>query len=426
MWCPREISASWADAGWRPRHPGREGPSRCCPLLRAATWPVGQRHLRLAKSARCTSEPRRGRRREPCRGRGQSIRQRHRGNGGQGPAVVAWQQRYGRHDRVDRILRDPMAPARPAGRFRRSTTPRPTARRLNRNHRWTRVLDANALAAKYGLGTLLSADDGRGRVSTELATTASGTTTSFSPVPAAPNDSRRGRSAATRGSRRPASRCEPSRAPAARWASTSASNSRSSARRVTAPDGTVDVIPSGVAAVALNVTAVTPSAGGYMTVWPCDAPRPEASNLNFVAGAVVANGVIAPVGANGKVCIYTNRVEPPPGRHRRLVRRFGIGRRRDAAATARHAQRHRRAEGPPPCRWHDHPPDGRSVHATRQRFARHDPGERDCRRDQHHRRHAVARRLLHRVAVRFAPTRSVERQLHGRVGRGERGRRVAR
>jgi len=72
--------------------------------------------------------------------------------------------------------------------------------------------------------------------------------------------------------------------------------------------GTGGVPTSGVAAVALNVT-VTQSenptvGGGFVTVYPCDMPRPDASNLNFVTGQTVANSVIAPVSANGEVCFY--------------------------------------------------------------------------------------------------------------------------
>ena len=43
-----------------------------------------------------------------------------------------------------------------------------------------------------------------------------------------------------------------------------------------------------------------------MTVYPCDQPRPEASNLNFGAGDEVANHVTAKVSATGTVCIYTS------------------------------------------------------------------------------------------------------------------------
>ena len=40
-----------------------------------------------------------------------------------------------------------------------------------------------------------------------------------------------------------------------------------------------------------------------MTVFPCGT-RPEASNLNFVAGRTVANAVLVPVSAAGTICFY--------------------------------------------------------------------------------------------------------------------------
>ena len=70
--------------------------------------------------------------------------------------------------------------------------------------------------------------------------------------------------------------------------------------------GTSGIPATGVTAVSLNVTAIgisTSSYGGYVTVYPCDS-RPNASNLNFVAGQVVPNAVIAPVSARGTVCFY--------------------------------------------------------------------------------------------------------------------------
>jgi len=76
-------------------------------------------------------------------------------------------------------------------------------------------------------------------------------------------------------------------------------------RVLTAPDGLGLVIPSSATAVSINVTAVTPGASGFITVWPCGVARPLASNLNFVSGDVVPNGVIAPIGSNGKVCFYS-------------------------------------------------------------------------------------------------------------------------
>ena len=71
----------------------------------------------------------------------------------------------------------------------------------------------------------------------------------------------------------------------------------------TDPEATV-VVPDDASAVALNLTVVRPSASGYATVWPCGSERPQASNLNFVAGRNRANSVIAPIGADGTVCVY--------------------------------------------------------------------------------------------------------------------------
>jgi hypothetical protein len=76
---------------------------------------------------------------------------------------------------------------------------------------------------------------------------------------------------------------------------------------VIGPDGVARSIPTSASAVAINITAVTPSLPGFITVWPCDVARPDASNLNYVTGGAVANSVIAPVGASGKVCFYSNQ-----------------------------------------------------------------------------------------------------------------------
>jgi plastocyanin len=61
---------------------------------------------------------------------------------------------------------------------------------------------------------------------------------------------------------------------------------------------------NGVSAVALNVTAVSPTATSYLTAWPAGEQRPNASNLNYVAGDVVPNLVIVKVGTNGRVSLY--------------------------------------------------------------------------------------------------------------------------
>ena len=80
------------------------------------------------------------------------------------------------------------------------------------------------------------------------------------------------------------------------------------------PAATVDVqvtgrggVPAtGVGSVALNVTATEATAGTFLTAHPAGVPRPTASNLNVAPGATVANMVLVPVGADGKVSIYNN------------------------------------------------------------------------------------------------------------------------
>ncbi len=60
---------------------------------------------------------------------------------------------------------------------------------------------------------------------------------------------------------------------------------------------------TGVSAVVLNVTAVAPTAGGFITAYG-PGSRPTVSNLNFVARQTVPNLVIVPVTATGAVRLY--------------------------------------------------------------------------------------------------------------------------
>lgn len=69
-----------------------------------------------------------------------------------------------------------------------------------------------------------------------------------------------------------------------------------------APGGTVKLkiagqgsIPSGVTAVALNVTVTDSTRNGYVAVYPDGSPRPNVSNLNYGPGQTLANSVIVPV-----------------------------------------------------------------------------------------------------------------------------------
>ena len=63
-------------------------------------------------------------------------------------------------------------------------------------------------------------------------------------------------------------------------------------------------IPADAVAVALNVTATDATANGYVTVWPCNAKIPTASNLNYTRGQTVANAVISGADFEGRICLY--------------------------------------------------------------------------------------------------------------------------
>jgi hypothetical protein len=64
-------------------------------------------------------------------------------------------------------------------------------------------------------------------------------------------------------------------------------------------------IPADASAAMLNVTAVNPSADGYLTVFPRGAAQPLASHVNYSAHDVVPTALFAKIGAAGKVCIFT-------------------------------------------------------------------------------------------------------------------------
>jgi subtilisin family serine protease len=61
--------------------------------------------------------------------------------------------------------------------------------------------------------------------------------------------------------------------------------------------------PASARAAAVNVTVVDPSAAGFVTVYPCGQAPPVASNVNFVAGEIVANAALATFYAHGDICL---------------------------------------------------------------------------------------------------------------------------
>lgn len=66
-------------------------------------------------------------------------------------------------------------------------------------------------------------------------------------------------------------------------------------------------VPTSATAVVANVTAVVPSANGYVTAHPCLPSPPNASSLNHVAGVTGGNEIVAELDSAGRICLYTHR-----------------------------------------------------------------------------------------------------------------------
>ncbi|MGE0879367.1 MAG: choice-of-anchor D domain-containing protein [Acidimicrobiia bacterium] len=67
----------------------------------------------------------------------------------------------------------------------------------------------------------------------------------------------------------------------------------------------VSQVPADASAVVLNVTGTEATADGFVTVSACGGSVPNASNLNLSTGATTPNLVIAKIGVNGSVCLFT-------------------------------------------------------------------------------------------------------------------------
>jgi hypothetical protein len=98
-----------------------------------------------------------------------------------------------------------------------------------------------------------------------------------------------------------------------RVADTRPSSGQPNAGQTIAGPGSINVqvtglggVPAGAAAAVLNVTAVDPTAAGFLTVWPQGTAMPTVSNLNFAAGHNVPNLVTVGLSATGQVSIYAN------------------------------------------------------------------------------------------------------------------------
>ena len=202
-----------------------------------------------------------------------------------------------------------------------------------------------------------------------------------------------------------------------RWDGVVSSLYRPSFHRVAAPTylppgGTIEVrLPPGTAAAAINVAVVGAGEPGFITAYPCDRRRPNASNVNHVHEPVVSNLVFARSGRHGSsVSLFAVR----DGARGRSVRNLRCDERLPSAhppgANRRHTSRHR-------CR---------TATSRRRRGAplpRAGHGDRRRRRTQRRRGRADRTGLCDRVPVRSSSTTDIERQLRQRAGRVEPGRR---
>lgn len=64
-------------------------------------------------------------------------------------------------------------------------------------------------------------------------------------------------------------------------------------------------VPAGASAAVVALTSANSSAGGFLTAWDCDGPRPTASNVNHGAGVPSTNTAIVPLSARGSLCVST-------------------------------------------------------------------------------------------------------------------------
>jgi hypothetical protein len=73
--------------------------------------------------------------------------------------------------------------------------------------------------------------------------------------------------------------------------------------------GTKDLCVSSVGGpslIAINITMIAPAQGGFVTVWPQGATRPNASTINAAAGEVVSNYAVIPLSSGDCISLYSN------------------------------------------------------------------------------------------------------------------------
>jgi hypothetical protein len=65
-------------------------------------------------------------------------------------------------------------------------------------------------------------------------------------------------------------------------------------------------IPGLVQAYSMNFGAILADGDGFITIWPAGAPQPVVSQMNTLAGKVIANSAVVPAGAAGAISIFPN------------------------------------------------------------------------------------------------------------------------
>jgi hypothetical protein len=63
------------------------------------------------------------------------------------------------------------------------------------------------------------------------------------------------------------------------------------------------LIPTGAAALSVNLTVTSPTAPGNLRLFPADVAVPQVSSINFSAGQTRGNNAIVPASADGTVSI---------------------------------------------------------------------------------------------------------------------------
>ena len=66
-------------------------------------------------------------------------------------------------------------------------------------------------------------------------------------------------------------------------------------------------IPATAKAVSLNVTVVSPSAGGHLRLYASGTPRPGTSSINFASGQTRANNAVVSLGVDGAMDVHVSQ-----------------------------------------------------------------------------------------------------------------------